>query len=214
MRRFGRRPDPALRELEPDDRKLAQRMLAGDESAFEDFFGGNFPRLYRFAMARLKNPDLARDIAQSAICKAIAHLHTYRGEATLVAWLFTICQHEISAHYRDRQRIPPPVPLLTEDAEIRAVLDALPTSQAGPDEELRQKEIAQLVHATLDALPPRYARALEWKYLDGEPVAEIATRLEVGVKAAESLLTRAREAFREGFAALGEPLGRARVRSA
>jgi RNA polymerase sigma-70 factor (ECF subfamily) len=48
----------------------------------------------------------------------------------------------------------------------------------------------------MDALPTRYGEVLEWKYIDGMPVAEIARRLEIGPKAAESLLTRARVAFR------------------
>jgi DNA-directed RNA polymerase specialized sigma24 family protein len=40
---------------------------------------------------------------------------------------------------------------------------------------------------------------LEWKYIHELSVQEIAERLGVGYKAAESLLTRARAAFREGF---------------
>jgi DNA-directed RNA polymerase specialized sigma24 family protein len=41
---------------------------------------------------------------------------------------------------------------------------------------------------------------LEWKYIQGLGVDEIALRLGLGYKAAESLLTRARNAFREAFA--------------
>jgi RNA polymerase sigma-70 factor (ECF subfamily) len=74
---------------------------------------------------------------------------------------------------------------------------------AGPDAELRRHELQSLVQTTLDALPGRYGDALEWKYVEGLSVAEIAARLGVGVKAAESLLTRARKAFRDGFLALG-----------
>ncbi len=188
-----------LPELEPDDRALAERMLAGDEEAFEEFFEGMFPALYRFTLARLRDPDLARETVQSAMCKAVTHLGTYRGEASLSAWLFTICRHEISAHYRRLKRAPAPVELLDELPEVRAALDSLSASQGGPEEALRQKEVAGCVHATLDRLPPRYGRALEWKYLDGLSVKEIAGRLEVGPKAAESLLTRARNAFRDGF---------------
>jgi RNA polymerase sigma-70 factor (ECF subfamily) len=35
------------------DTALARRVLAGDEAAFEEFFDRYFPRLYRFAHARL-----------------------------------------------------------------------------------------------------------------------------------------------------------------
>jgi RNA polymerase sigma-70 factor (ECF subfamily) len=55
------------------------------------------------------------------------------------------------------------------------------------------------VQATLDHLPGRYGQVLEWKYIQGLSVDEIATRLGVGYKAAESLLTRARGAFRDAF---------------
>ncbi len=195
---------PAFNELEADDRALARSMLAGDEAAFEEFFEGNFPGLYRFAVARLKDPELARDVVQSAICKAIANLHTFRGEATLTAWLFTICRYEISGHYRRLRRAPARVDLVEEVPEVRAALDSLASGFEDPDASFSRKEVARYVHAVLDRLPGRYGAVLEWKYLDGLSVKEIAGRLEVGPKAAESLLTRARQAFRDGFAALGQ----------
>ncbi len=199
-----RRRTPTFNELEPDDRALARKMLAGDEAAFEEFFEGHFPGLYRFALSRLKDPELARDIVQSAICKAIANLRSYRGEATLAAWLFTICRYEISGHYRKLRRAPARVDLVEEVPEVRAALDSLASGFDGPEESLRRKEVAHYVHAVLDRLPDRYGSALEWKYVDGLSVKEIASRLEVGPKAAESLLTRARQAFRDGFAAFGQ----------
>jgi RNA polymerase sigma-70 factor (ECF subfamily) len=60
------------------------------------------------------------------------------------------------------------------------------------------------VRSTLDHLPGRYGDVLEWKYLQDLSVNEIAERLGVGYKAAESLLTRARAAFRDGFALVTE----------
>ena len=58
------------------------------------------------------------------------------------------------------------------------------------------------MQVALDRFPPHYGNALEWKYLDDVPVKEIAVRLGVSPKAAESLLTRARDSFREAFSAL------------
>lgn len=209
------RRTPSPPELEPGDRALAERILAGDADAFDKFFDGFFPALYRFALARLRDPDLTRDIVQSALMKAVAHLDSYRGEATLATWLFTICRHEIAAHYRRKGRSPEAVELTEEAPEVRAAIDSLPGIHGDPASELEHKEVAQQVHATLDRLPPHYGQALEWKYLDGLPVLEIARRLEVGPKAAESLLTRARKAFREGFSAIGksfDPMRASRAR--
>jgi RNA polymerase sigma factor (sigma-70 family) len=53
----------------------------------------------------------------------------------------------------------------------------------------------------LNALPERYALALEAKYGDGLSVDEIAAVLGVTPIAAQSLLARAREAFRDHWLA-------------
>ena len=56
--------------------------------------------------------------------------------------------------------------------------------------------------AALDYLPAPYGDILEWKYLRDMSIGEIARRLGRIAKATESLLTRAREAFRETFSLL------------
>ena len=71
-----------------------------------------------------------------------------------------------------------------------------------PEADLGSAELARLIKVTLDSLPIDYGDALEWKYVDGISVAEIGDRLGRSRKAAESLLNRAREAFRDGFTAL------------
>lgn len=185
------------------DGRLVARMLAGEEGGFEEFFARYFPGLYRFAMARLSyDADAAEEVVQATLCRAVAKLHTYRGEAALFTWLCTFCRHEISAHYRRLGRRPQ-VALVEDAPEVRAALDSLAAATADrPEEALRRKEITRLVQATLDALPGRYGDALEWKYIHGLTVREIADRLGVGPKAAESVLSRARVAFRDGFAAV------------
>ena len=60
-------------------------------------------------------------------------------------------------------------------------------------------EAARLVRAVLDRLPANYGDALEWKYLEGHSVEAIGQRLGIGTTAAQSLLARARIAFREGL---------------
>ena len=186
------------------DRRLARKMLAGDSRAFDEFFEGYFPGLYRFAMARMnRDADGAEEVVQATLCRAISKLATYRGEAALFTWLCTFCRHEISAHYKRAGRQPSAVDLTEDNPEISAALESISALGGnGPEESLRRKEIVRLVHVALDHLPSKYANALEWKYIDGLPVKEIAARLGVSGKAAESVLTRAREAFRDGFASL------------
>lgn len=186
------------------DRGVAQRMLSGDQTAFDEFFGEQFPRLYRFALVRTNHDaDAAEEVVQAALCAAISKLRTYRGEATLFTWLCTFCRREIAAYYQRARREPPTTELVEQNAEVMAALESL-WALAGDDPEdlLRRSEVARFVHVALDRLPARYANALEWKYVDRLSVKEIAARLNLSPKAAESLLTRARVAFRDAFAAL------------
>jgi RNA polymerase sigma-70 factor (ECF subfamily) len=192
-----------MKPMEPD-LELVRRLLAGDEAAFADFFDRSFPPLFRFALRRTGgDPDAAEEIAQAALARAVSRLRTYRGEATLLTWLTTFCRHEIAAWYEQRSRRPPEVELLEDRPDVRAVLESL-GAELHPDAAVARREVADRVRTILDALPGRYADALEWKSLDGLSVADIARRLGLSTKAAESLLTRAREAFREAFATLGE----------
>jgi RNA polymerase sigma-70 factor, ECF subfamily len=183
------------------DKRLVERMLAGDEAAFRTFFATYFPRLLRFALYRLHGDDaLAEDVAQNALGKAMDKLETYRGEAALYSWLCTFCRHEIGAALRRTRR--EPVDLIDDLPLIRATLESLMDPAAGPDRDADRSELARLIQVTMDSLPPVYADALEWKYIDGFSVAEIGERLGRGHKAAESLLNRARESFRDGFSTL------------
>lgn len=192
------------------DLALARRLIAGEESAFQEFFAEYFPRLYRFARVRLDgNEDAAEEVVQAVLIRAVNKLHTYRGEAALFTWLCTFCRREIATWLQRVGRASEVslsdmsfsgISLIDDRPETRAALDAL-AAFAGDDPETAfgRRELSRLVQATLDHLPGRYGDVLEWKYIQGLSVDEIAGKLGVGYKAAESLLTRARQAFREGF---------------
>jgi RNA polymerase sigma-70 factor (ECF subfamily) len=183
------------------DIELARRVIAGDESACDALFAEYFPRLYRFARVRLGGDEqAAEEVVQSTLIRAVRKLHTYRGEAALFTWLCTLCRREISAWLQRAGRVVE-VPLVEDLPAARRALEAVAGLDAGdPEADAQRREISRLVQLTLDHLPGRYGQVLEWKYIQDLTVDEIARRLGVGYKAAESLLTRARHAFRDAFA--------------
>jgi RNA polymerase sigma-70 factor, ECF subfamily len=196
-----------MRGLPDTDKAFVEQLLQGDEAAFEQFFDGMFPRIYRFALPRVdQREDAAEEVAQSTLCLAVRKLDTFRGEATLFTWLCTICRHEIHA-WRTRERNRTTVELIEDVPEIRAALESLHAIELQAiDTHVERRDMAALVQRVLDYLPAHYGSALEWKYLDELSVREIATRLGMGEKAAESLLTRARRAFRDAFASVAPAL--------
>jgi RNA polymerase sigma-70 factor (ECF subfamily) len=185
-----------------------KRLLAHDREAFNAFFDGYFPRLYRFARTRLGDqPDTTKEIVQVTLTKAIRKLATYRGEAALFTWLCTICRNEIAEHHgrvaRERRHV-----VLTEDApDIRAAVEAVAAPESDdPESNFRRLETTRLIQVALDQLPSNYGNALEWKYVYGYSVEEIAAKLGLGLEAAQSLLARAKRAFQEVYTALTSDL--------
>jgi RNA polymerase sigma-70 factor (ECF subfamily) len=200
---------------ELEDRRLVKRLLAHDREAFNAFFDGYFPRLYRFARARLgDDPDTTKEVVQVTLTKAMRKLSSYRGEAAFFTWLCTICRNEIADHHervaRDRRHV-----VLTEDSpDIKAAVEAIAAPESDePEANFRRLETTRLIQVALDQLPAHYGNALEWKYVYGLSVDEIAAKLGLGIEAAQSLLARAKRGFQEVYGTLtsdlvnGDPKG-------
>jgi RNA polymerase sigma-70 factor (ECF subfamily) len=136
--------------------------------------------------------DRAEEVVQATLCTALAQLGQYRGEAALLTWMTTICRRTLAASRLAEERV----------SATGAWLESLPGESEDAEARLSRQEMASRVHRVLDWLPAAYAEILAWKYFEEASVEEIARRLGVGLKAAESRLTRAREAFRREFSAL------------
>jgi RNA polymerase sigma-70 factor (ECF subfamily) len=183
------------------DAALIAAMLAGDEAAFRVFFETYFPRVYRFALPRLGNDaEACKEVVQSTLVKAIRALGSFRGEAALFSWLCQICRRQIADYLRAHKRHHQNVVLIDDTPGLREALDSI--AAPASDEPLQgygSAETRRLVQSVLDRLPSRYGDVLEWKYIEGRSVEEISALLGVGQTAAQSLLARARVAFREAL---------------
>jgi RNA polymerase sigma-70 factor (ECF subfamily) len=184
--------------------ELVERLLRGERAAFEQFFNEYYPKLYRFAKRRLPHDaSVAEDIAQATVCRALETLRGYRGEAALFTWLCTICRREMSARWEEMRGWSAAPRVAEDDPAIRAALESLLASETiDPLRAADRAQVRESILAALDYLPTPYGDVLEWKYLRDMSMEEIATRLGRSPKAVESLLTRARDAFREVFATL------------
>jgi RNA polymerase sigma-70 factor (ECF subfamily) len=176
-------------------------MLGGDEQAFEAFFNAYFARVYRFALPRLNgDANAAKEVVQSTLAKAMRRIGDFRGESALFTWICQICRREAVDHIRSNRRHTRNVVLIDDRPELRAAIEAL----EAPEEfdlvkSYGRAEAGRLVRVVLDRLPANYGNALEWKYMEGSSVEEIGERLGIGTIAAQSLLARARVAFREAL---------------
>lgn len=197
-----------------EERRLVKRMIGGDEESFNQFFDSYFPPLYRFAFSRLGgDEELVEEVTQNTLCSAIDNLRSWRGEAQLLTWLCAICRREIALHFRRKKRAPMHVELTEELPEVRAALESLQNAATSPEHQAARAELTSLIHVALDRVPAHYGQALEMKYLEGISVKEIALRMESTPKAVESMLTRARIAYRDALSALLGGMTQPAVRS-
>ncbi len=188
-----------------DDRWRA-RALAGQADAIALLAEHVLQPLYRFCFYRVgRDPHRCEDVVQETLARAIAQLAQYdpqRSGGRIFGWLAGLARNEIRRALAGDEAAARLERLwLRMDRELLDLYARL-DSQPFPDELLAREETRQMVNVTMSQLPPHYGAALEAKYLRGQSVREIAAFLGQTEKAVESLLGRAREAFRATFLAL------------
>jgi RNA polymerase sigma-70 factor (ECF subfamily) len=180
------------------DRVLVSRMRAGEQRAFDEFFNASASRLAAFVSRRSGlDPASVEDIVQNTLIKAVCNLASYRGEAALFTWVTEICRHELADARRKAARRPAHDSLDEPDAVAFPVPQLWVPEHLEPAAEADAHRRRKAVIRALNDLPERYARALEAKYGDGLSVKEVAALFGVTTVAAQSLLARARDAFRD-----------------
>jgi RNA polymerase sigma-70 factor (ECF subfamily) len=165
------------------DTRLRSAVLAGDEAAWRHWYDSASPGLRAYVHWRCGgSADLADDIVQEVWLTAVRRIRSFRPEqGPFASWLCGIAANLIRNRLRRRRQPQPP------DGRESA-------SDAGAD-----RDRAEAVAHALAELPPHYECVLRAKYLDGLSVQAIADQSGDSPKAVESLLTRARQAFREAY---------------
>lgn len=184
-----------------NDHELVDGMLRGDATAFQAFFDRYFSRVYRFALRRLAGDgEDAKEVAQTTLTKAVRAIASFRGEAALFTWLCQICRREIASFLRSGGKYAGIVQLQDDDAQLQRQVAVVPAPECEePERQYTEAQTRQNVREILDRLPGRFGDVLEWKYVEGRSVEEIALLLETTPAAAQSILARARNAFRDAL---------------
>lgn len=181
-----------------EELKLIKHLLKGERKAFDQFYSSYFPKVFRFCRLRVDNEESCQDIVQQTMIAAIRAIESYRGEAALFTWICQICRNEISAWYKKTGKKQQLTSSLDQNPELRAALESIPGGlNGGHFDELF--DIRELVVASLDQLPDNYSIVLQLKYIEGLSVDDIAQRMSTTVIAVQSLLARARTAFKRAF---------------
>ena len=177
-----------------EEQALHTAVLRGDEAAWRTLYDRHFAGLFRYVYYRAgRDRDRTQEVVQECWIVAVRRMrHFDPTRAPFGAWMRGVADGVLrNKKRRWRRRDGAEVPL---SEGVRAV-------PVGPVSGVAQ---ADHVAVAMTALPEQYQMVLRAKYHEGRSVAEIALRDHKSGKAVESLLTRARAAFRREYERLNE----------
>ena len=192
------------------DLSWRKRALAGDAGAVRQLADASLVPLYQFCLYRVgRDRHVCEEVVQETLCQAIRDLRNYdpaRAGNSIFGWLTGIARNHIQRVLgREKHAVSLEALWSRMDRELLDVYARL-DSKVFDDDLLEREETREMVNVTMSQLPQNYRAALEAKYVQGRSVRDIAAASSISEKAAESMLTRAREAFRGTFLALARNL--------
>jgi RNA polymerase sigma-70 factor (ECF subfamily) len=184
----------ALDDAVPNDSTRTSHIPKTDVAVW---FDDALPRLFGYFITRVGGRvAVAEDLTQETVLAAVATANAPNDPTSIMPWLYGIARHKLMDHYRkqerDRRHFGQPIP---DDDDVFENATAL------PDLDLESLPVRDAVITALDLLPPTQRAALVIRYLDGCDVATTASIIGSSISATDSLLARARAAFRHHYLA-------------
>jgi RNA polymerase sigma-70 factor, ECF subfamily len=132
-----------------------------------------WPRVFRFALASLRDRDAAQTVAQDCFLKAYRGRDRFRGEASLQTWLMQIAVNLVRDHARNRRlqfwRRAPASPV--DDAGVR---NWIPDAGIDPERRILMQEQVNAIWSATARLPARQRTVFLLRYVEEMELLEIA----------------------------------------
>jgi RNA polymerase sigma-70 factor, ECF subfamily len=179
------------------EQALISRICSGESSLFAALVQPYERRVYRTALALLRNEADAQDVAQEAILKAFTHLRQFRGESRFSTWLIQITVNE--ARMRQRRQhaeLFEPLGDLQNEEESYTPRDFADWREI-PSEALERSELRALLAKALASLGQKYREVFLLRDMEHMSIEETARVLEISVASVKTRLLRARLMLRD-----------------
>lgn len=184
-----------------DDAELVDHILRGSAAHFDLLYGAYFPRVYRFALKRLRDPAEAEDVTQEVFFTVFNALASFKGDSTLLVWIFGITRNTVNRRFR---RVRPQIESLDAD-DARDV----PSGEAPADRAVdARRALSQCESVIEHDLTPLQRRIFHLKHLRRQSIRAIAVALGKSEDAIKANLYRMRRAIAQGAPGIDSLLGR------
>jgi RNA polymerase sigma-70 factor (ECF subfamily) len=182
------------RERVSYERGLRSAVLAGDEVAWRTWYDQHADDVSRYAQWRCGRANLAEDVVQETWLTVVKKIRSFDpGAGGFRGWVIGIASMIANNHVRKHVR---------QTQKQRTLVEVPAASNVAHDDDR-----SALTALAMTELNDRHEQVLRAKYFDGLAVNDIAANWNESPKAIESLLTRAREAFRENYSRLSNNNG-------
>ena len=178
-----------------DGTELLAQCRAGDRVAVEQLVRDYQPQLFRLALSILDDGSQngsadAQEVTQDALLAALRSLDSYRGEAKLSTWLYSITLNLCRNRLRSRQR----------RKRIHQIFERLTTPidapALQPEDTLIQKQLDNNLFDIVQSLNEKHRLPVILRYYHNCPIAEIAQILDIPEGTVHSRLNSARKKIR------------------
>jgi RNA polymerase sigma-70 factor (ECF subfamily) len=169
--------------------------LADFDADFDSVVQLYWPRIFRFALASLRDRDASQTLAQDCFLKAYRGRDGFRGEASLLTWLMQIAVNLVRDHARNRRiQFWKRVPSLPADGEITR--NQLQDGGIDPERRILVQEQVNAVWIATARLPERQRTVFLLRYVEEMELLEIAAATGLKEGAVKIHLYRALRAVR------------------
>ena len=185
MASVARFPTAVIQEsAEPrsDERRLLERIRAGDRAAAEEMVERTYEAVYASLFRLCSDRDLAADLTQETYQKAWSALKGFDGRSQLFTWLYRIAYTTFLNHVRRPRR-------LTQLDEPAAA--NLPANEPAADQVLSSNEESERLRAAVLKLPDDLRFTVTAHFWGGLAVKEIAELEDITTVAIRKRLHKA-----------------------
>jgi RNA polymerase sigma-70 factor (TIGR02943 family) len=159
--------------------------------------------LYRYALARVHEPNVAEDLVQETFLAALRGLEGFAGQSTELTWLIAILKRKIMDWFRRQSRQPPVHTMSSAGDTDKSDFDRdgswqnLPASWgSNPGAALDRQEFWEVFRRCMEKMPERLAVAFTLREIDELSTEEVGQQLDATPGNLGVLLHRARLALR------------------
>ncbi len=162
---------------------------------FTNIFDAYRRPIYSYLLRLTQDPVVAEDLTQETFMRVHAGLPGFRGESSLVTWVYRIATNACLDHLRRRSTTQDSVTHSLDEMSMEQEM-LVDDEAASPEQQAVRSEMSTCVQALIDQLPPDHRAALILHDLEGMTSAEIADVLAVSLDTVKIRLHRARARLR------------------